>query len=232
MEEEQAYVPTPELEAAARKIVLVDTLRDDERRGKDWWGSIEKQIFERIVATIGIISPLGLPVMMLASVAILTFDRQCPFILVDQYHPEGPVRLLKHRSMKIETPSSQLLVTPLGKILRANSIDEIPQWANILAWQQRYHLALVGIRPFSLEEWREVISEQQKNYPYNEYVQALEVGTPLAALDLYVVLGRKTLSFEDRCILAACYREYGSFRGDLNIILHTLGAVRSRTGAY
>lgn len=80
-----------------------------------------------------------------------------------------PFGMLKFRSMKVNSPDIRLKdgstyngdddprVTKVGKFLRKTSIDEIPQFINVLAGQ----MSLIGIRPDPLD-WLEKYNEKEK----------------------------------------------------------------------
>lgn len=77
--------------------------------------------------------------------------------------------MLKFRSMKVNAPDIRLAdgstyngvddprVTRIGKFMRKTSIDEIPQFLNILTGD----MSLIGIRPDPID-WLEVYNEHEK----------------------------------------------------------------------
>lgn len=80
-----------------------------------------------------------------------------------------PFGMLKFRSMKVNAPDIRLedgstyngdddpRVTKVGKFLRKTSIDEIPQFLNVLVGQ----MSLIGIRPDPLD-WLEKYNEHER----------------------------------------------------------------------
>jgi len=108
-------------------------------------------------------------------------------------------------------------VTPLGRMLRHYSLDELPQLFNILLG----HMSFVGPRP-GLP--REVNKYQPWHY------RRLEVTPGLSGL--WQVSGRSTLSFDDMVKLDIYYAEHWSLWLDLKIIVRTLPAVIKGDGAY
>lgn len=114
-------------------------------------------------------------------------------------------------------------VTRVGKILRKFSIDEFPQFFNILKGE----MSLVGPRayyPYELEE-------QQKNYPQSrKYVKVILSGKP-GLTGVWQVTGRSDINFDKRVMMDAEYVKRRSIFYDLWIILKTVPAVISGRGA-
>lgn len=114
-------------------------------------------------------------------------------------------------------------ITNIGKILRRFSLDELPQFFNILKGE----MSLVGPRayyPYELEE-------QQKKYPSSRrYVKIILSGKP-GVTGLWQVSGRSEISFEKRVKMDATYVTRRSLLYDFWIMLKTIPAVLSGKGA-
>lgn len=114
-------------------------------------------------------------------------------------------------------------VTRVGKIIRKYSIDELPQFLNILKGE----MSLVGPRayyPYELEE-------QQKNYPESrKYVKVILSGKP-GLTGIWQVTGRSEINFDKRVKMDAMYVKKRSIFYDLWLILKTIPAVISGRGA-
>lgn len=108
-------------------------------------------------------------------------------------------------------------VTPIGRFLRKTSLDELPQFINIL----RGEMSLVGPRP---PVWYEL--EHYQDW----HRQRLAVKPGLTGL--WQVSGRSTVPFDEMVKLDLYYIENWSFMLDLNIVLKTLPVVCSGYGAY
>jgi undecaprenyl-phosphate galactose phosphotransferase len=108
-------------------------------------------------------------------------------------------------------------VTKLGKILRASSLDELPQFYNIL----RGDMNLIGPRPYML-------SEREKIGLYNEDI-ILKVKPGITGL--WQVLGRNNLSFQERIELDKWYIQNWSLWIDFVIFMKTIKVVLSKVGA-
>jgi undecaprenyl-phosphate galactose phosphotransferase len=108
-------------------------------------------------------------------------------------------------------------VTKIGKILRASSLDELPQFYNIL----RGDMNLIGPRPYML-------SEREKIGLYNEDI-ILKVKPGITGL--WQVLGRNNLSFQERIELDKWYIQNWSLWIDFVIFMKTIKVVLSKVGA-
>ena len=108
-------------------------------------------------------------------------------------------------------------LTPPGKFLRRTSLDELPQFFNIV----RGEMSLVGPRPAPLGE-----VEQYQLW----HRQRLEV--PQGLTGLWQVSGRSDLTFDEMCLLDIYYIENWSIGLDLTIMLRTIPRVLFGSGAY
>ncbi len=114
-------------------------------------------------------------------------------------------------------------ITSVGKIIRKYSIDEFPQFLNILFGE----MSLVGPRayyPYELEE-------QQKNYPDSrKYVKVILSGKP-GLTGVWQVTGRSEINFDKRVKMDAMYVRRRSIFYDFWLMLKTIPAVISGKGA-
>ena len=114
-------------------------------------------------------------------------------------------------------------ITRFGKYLRRFSLDELPQFLNIL----KGDMSLVGPRayyPYELEE-------QQKTYPASrKFVKIILSGKP-GVTGLWQVSGRSEINFEKRVKMDAEYIKKKSLFYDFLIMLKTIPAVISGRGA-
>ena len=108
-------------------------------------------------------------------------------------------------------------ITPLGRFLRHYSLDELPQFFNILLG----HMSFIGPRPG--------LPREVNNYDPWHY-RRLEVTPGLSGL--WQVSGRSALSFDDMVKLDIYYAEHWSLWLDLKIMVRTLPAVIKGDGAY
>lgn len=108
-------------------------------------------------------------------------------------------------------------VTRVGKILRRYSIDELPQFLNVL----RRQMSVVGPRPPLRREVEQ----------YDDDVQRRLLVKP-GVTGLWQVSGRSDLPWDKAVRLDLSYVENWSMVGDIVIIAKTLRAVLQREGAY
>lgn len=117
----------------------------------------------------------------------------------------------KHR--KVENDPR---ITPFGKLLRASSIDELPQIFNVL----KGDISLVGPRPILPQEVRMAKDRT-----------ALLHSVKSGMTGLWQVSGRSDLSFEDRIELELFYAQNWTFWLDIKILFKTLWVVLKGRGA-
>ncbi len=106
-------------------------------------------------------------------------------------------------------------VTPVGRVLRATSLDELPQLLNVLVG----HMSLVGPRP--------VVPPELASYGEHEEAY-LSVRPGLTGP--WQVSGRNDIRYPERARLDAAYAEGWTLRGDLWILLRTVPSVLRRKG--
>ena len=108
-------------------------------------------------------------------------------------------------------------LTPVGRLLRRYSIDELPQLINVLRGQ----MSLVGPRPLPERDFARLEDWHKKRY----------LVLP-GMTGLWQISGRSELDFDDLVRLDFLYLERWSVGLDLAILLKTIPAVFSRRGAF
>jgi exopolysaccharide biosynthesis polyprenyl glycosylphosphotransferase len=106
-------------------------------------------------------------------------------------------------------------ITPLGRFLRKYSLDELPQFFNVL----RGEMSLVGPRP--------PLASEVEKYDL-EHLRRLEV--PPGLTGLWQVQARQDASFEKYIALDTAYVENWSFWLDMKILWRTAEVVLRGTG--
>ena len=108
-------------------------------------------------------------------------------------------------------------LTPVGRLLRRFSLDELPQLVNVL----RGEMSLVGPRPLPERDYDMLDDWHRKRYLVLPGITGL-----------WQVSGRSELDFDDLVHLDFIYLEHWSLALDLSILLKTVPAVLTRRGAY
>ena len=195
-----------------------------------------KRSFDIIFATFALL--LASPLLILAALAIKMTSRGPVFYAADRVGMDGrQFTMYKLRTMvdnadamlsdlatRNESDGGVLFkirqdprITPVGKILRRFSIDEIPQFINVV----KGDMSVVGPRP-PLQ--REVLT-------YKGEVRRRLLVRP-GITGLWQISGRSDLTWDESVRLDLSYVENWSMGTDLVIILKTVRAVLGHDGAY
>ncbi len=102
-------------------------------------------------------------------------------------------------------------ITRVGNFLRKTSIDELPQFINVVLGDMQ----LVGNRPLPIYEAEALGEEWQK----------LRFSAPAGITGLWQISGRSDMSAEERLVLDNYYAVTYSFWGDIKILLLTIPAL-------
>lgn len=195
----------------------------------------QKRLFDVCFAAAALC--VSAPMLILAAVAIKLTSRGSIFYAAERIGIEGqPFSMLKFRTMvdgadqKLESlldanESDGLLfkmkddprITPVGRILRRFSIDEMPQFINVLRGQ----MSVVGPRP--------PLRREVDGYDCDVFRRLL---VKPGVTGLWQVSGRSDLSWTESVRLDLSYVDNWSMIGDLLIIGKTVSAVFRRQGAY
>ncbi|KVD93280.1 UDP-phosphate galactose phosphotransferase [Burkholderia stagnalis] len=112
---------------------------------------------------------------------------------------------------------SDVRVTPVGRVLRRTSLDELPQLINVI----RGEMSLVGPRP--------IVEAELPRYGADvAYYLAVRPGMT----GLWQVSGRNDTSYAARVSLDVRYVRTWSLGRDLRILFKTIGVVARGAGAY
>ena len=107
-------------------------------------------------------------------------------------------------------------LSPLGKIMRRTSLDELPQLWNVL----RGDMSLVGPRPLLMEYLARYTTEEARRHD-----------VPPGITGWAQIHGRKRLLMRERFALDVWYVDHWSLRLDLAILLATVRQLLDRRGA-
>jgi len=112
--------------------------------------------------------------------------------------------------------------TPIGKFLRRTSLDELPQFFNVLEGA----LSVVGPRPHFIFEL-----EENDNSPLQKHAEKILSVKP-GITGLWQTSGRNHLSYDERVQLDCQYVEKQAFFFDLMLIVKTIPSVLFSKGAF
>lgn len=200
---------------------------------------IMKRIIDILAGIVGMI--ILIPLMLIIKIAnIFTKDNASIFFVQNRIGKDGKIfKMYKFRTMIVgaEEELEKLLieneeirneyelnkkikddprVTKIGKFLRKTSLDEFPQFINILKGE----MSLVGPRPYLKREKKDI---------GQDYYKIIEMTPGLTGL--WQVSGRSNITFEERVKLDMEYYKKNSFFGDMKILLKTVTAVLNKKGA-
>ena len=179
-----------------------------------------KRILDIILSLIAII--ITLPIFLIVGILILIFIGQ-PAIFRQKRSGKNEkiFTMYKFRTMTNKKDEDgnllpdELRLTKLGKFLRKTSLDEIPEFINIL----KGDMSFVGPRPL-LVDYLPYYTEEEKHRH--------DVRPGLTGLAQ--VSGRNLLSWEERFQLDIKYVNNVTFLNDVEIILKTIKTVLIREG--
>jgi len=106
-------------------------------------------------------------------------------------------------------------VTRLGRFLRRTSLDELPQFWNVI----RGEMSLVGPRPVPREELRKYSGSE---WAYFAFLPGIT--------GLWQISGRNRISYDDRVRMDVSYLLKAGFWFDLNVLFRTVSVVLKKTG--
>ncbi|WP_108262621.1 sugar transferase [Mangrovicoccus ximenensis] len=194
-----------------------------------------KRVFDIVFVVCSL--PVVLPVILIFSF-LVALDGRNPFFVQIRVGKDGrQFRMFKLRSMvadaearllehlasnpdaKREWDEKQKLcndprITLVGRIIRKTSIDELPQFLNVLIGD----MSMVGPRP--------MLPSQRELYPGKAYYMLLPGVT-----GFWQIGDRHETSFAARSHYDEDYYRALSFRTDLRVIFKTFGAICRGTGA-
>ena len=198
------------------------------------WRRVAKRGFDLVAASIGLV--LVSPILLLSALAIRVTSGKGVIFRQQRVGKDGePFQLYKLRTM-VHDAEERLVelqsmneaagpmfkmtddprVTRVGRVLRATSIDELPQLFNVI----RGEMSLVGPRPAlpdEADQWDEALWERLRVQP--------------GITGMWQVSGRYTASLETYARLDLYYVDNWSLVTDLAILARTVGVVLKRRGS-
>lgn len=115
-------------------------------------------------------------------------------------------------------PNEDPRLTIIGNFIRKTSIDEIPQFINVLQGE----MSLIGPRPILDKELKE----------YSEDEQQLLLSVKPGITGMWQVSGRSEIYYPERCEIELYYPKNQAFKLDVKIFLLTIKQVLLGKGAH
>ncbi|WP_163726138.1 sugar transferase [Mycolicibacterium psychrotolerans] len=196
----------------------------------------QKRLFDLVFSS-GVLV-CGLPVLLVVAAAVKLTSKGPVFYRQERIGLDGaPFEMIKFRTMvdgadrmidklaALNESDGRVLfkiredprITRVGKFLRKYSIDELPQFINVL----KRDMSVVGPRP--------PLANEVKSY--DDYAKRRLLVRP-GITGLWQVSGRSDLSWEDSVRLDLFYVENWSMISDLIIAVKTVKAMLGHSGAY
>ena len=123
--------------------------------------------------------------------------------------------LMKDEKLKMEFEQTHKIkndprITTIGKLLRKTSLDELPQFINVL----KNEMSIVGPRP--------IVNKEKNKYGKN-LKKVLSVKPGITGL--WQVSGRNNLTYKTRIKLDLNYVDNYNFLMDIRILIRTIGVI-------
>ncbi len=205
-----------------------------EQTMRDGWRAIAKRVFDVTVSIIALV--LFSPILLAAAIAIKLESKGGVFFAQERVGKDGkPFRMIKLRTMVADADSRKAelaalneadgpmfkitndpRITRVGGLLRKLSIDELPQFINVL----RGEMSVVGPRPAlaaEVEQWSVDVHDRLRVLP--------------GITGMWQVSGRSDTTFDEYKRLDLYYVDNWSLAHDLRIVGRTFGVVLARRGA-
>ena len=186
------------------------------------YGRCFKRIIDFFIAFVALV--VLFPLLVALSCLGLIFMKGNPFFIQERPGKSEKIfRLLKFRTMDNRRDSRGELLPDgerlncYGRLLRATSLDELPELINIL----KGDMALVGPRPLLVRYLDRYTTEQRRRH-------AVRPGLTGYAQ----VHGRNQISWENRLAMDVWYVENISLSLDIQILLKTVRCVIGRKGVH
>ena len=192
-----------------------------------------RNYFKRLFDILG--SLLALPFVLIIILDIAPFiyleDRGSVFYLAPRRGRYGKIfKMFKLRSMKMNAPDIRNAdnstynspddprITKIGKFIRKTSIDELPQFFNVLIGD----MSFIGPRPVTIDRPLEEYDEKRR--------KRLEVRPGITGYSQAYF--RNSITNEEKLEKDAVYAQHVTFLGDFKIILATINTVVFRKNIY
>lgn len=210
-----------------------------KRTSKEIMGIATKRGIDILASIVGII--LLLPITLFVAICNLTAGEHGPiFFMQERIGKNGKIfKMYKFRTMIVDAEKvlqrhiednteigkeyiqnkkikNDPRITKIGRFLRNTSIDEVPQFMNVLKGE----MSLVGPRPYLPREKEEM----------GQYYQAIVSMKP-GLTGPWQTAGRSNLGFEDRLKLDQKYYKEKTLGKDMKMVVKTFTKIIQKEGA-
>ena len=202
---------------------VMEILAERKTKNKKCKGVYEKFIkrpMDCFLATLCLL--IFSPIMLILAILVRIFLGSPVLFEQDRPGKDGKVfKLYKFRTMNDkkdengELLADELRLTAFGKMLRASSLDELPELFNIIKGE----MSLIGPRPLLVQYLPLYNQEQARRHEVRPGLTGLAQSR-----------GRNSLSWEEKFKLDVEYVDHITFLGDLKIIADTVVQVLNREG--
>lgn len=188
-----------------------------------------KRVLDFLLSLIAII--ILSPIFLIIAIAIKLDSKGPVFFLQERLGKDGKVfKIIKFRTMivnaehigdglKVKSESDNR-ITKVGKVLRKTSLDELPQFVNVLKGE----MSIIGPRPpvtYHPHKYEEYSDEQKKRFNVRPGI------TGLAQVRV-----RNSASWDDRIKIDVEYTEKISFIMDIKIFFETFLNIIKKKNIY
>ena len=173
---------------------------------------------KRFIDTLVVIlfAPLWLPLLAVAALCVrIAMGSPVLFRQERIGYGDKPFTIFKLRTMRMGEGTDAERLTPFGRFLRKTSLDELPQFFNVL----RGDMSLVGPRPLPSAYLPLYSAEQRRRHEVRPGI------TGWAQVN-----GRNAITWKHRFELDVWYVDHHSLWLDLRIVLMTIAAVVTHRG--
>lgn len=224
------YLPNPEIVSIPKKTIAISGNR---------FKKLIKRIIDIMGGVVGCLLLLPITLMILV-IKLVKKDKNPIFYTQKRMGKNGKIFVMyKYRSMVVnadqilnkylrENPEAKEeykkykklkndpRITPIGKVLRKTSLDEFPQFINVLKGE----MSLVGPRPYLRREKKEMGQ-------YYHYI----IGCKPGLTGYWQVSGRSDITFEDRLKMDFEYVNKNNLKVDCQLIGKTVSKILKKEGA-
>lgn len=174
-----------------------------------------KRIFDIIFSFIFI--TITFPIMFLTAMAIFIEGKDSIFFRQRRIGKNGKIfKMIKFRTMVWDDKKKNATVTSLGKFLRTTSLDELPQFFNVLIG----NMSFIGPRPWVAEYLKYFTPEQMKRCNVKPGISGWAQ-----------VNGRNNLNIFEKIHYDIYYVDNISLKLDIDILFKTLKTIFDKDGS-